>query len=193
MENDMKMPPLLLLVTALVAVPAAANDIEKRAEASRNTVKEFQATLQKELQAAIKDGGAVNAIGVCSKRAPEIAADISKKNGWTVGRTSLKLRNPNSVPDAWEQKVLQLFEVRKKGGENPANIEFHEVVASGGKKEFRYMKAIPIPEGAPCLNCHGQNIDPKVQAKLKELYPKDQATGFKTGDLRGAFTIRQPM
>jgi hypothetical protein len=193
MENDMKMTSLLLLATVLVAMPAAANDVEKRVEASRNSVKEFQAKLQQELQAAIKDGGPINAIAVCNKRAPEIAADISKKNGWQVGRTSLKLRNPNSAPDAWEQKVLQLFETRKKAGENPAAIDFYEVVDSGGKKEFRFMKAIPIPEGAPCLNCHGQNIDPQVQAKLKELYPKDQATGFKTGDLRGAFTIRQPM
>ncbi len=189
----MKAISLVALVTAFVALPAAADDIEKRAEASRNTVKEFQATLQAELQSAIKAGGPVNAIAVCNKRAPEIAADISKKNGWQVGRTSLKLRNPNSAPDAWEQKVLQLFETRKKAGENPAAIDFYEVVDSGGKKEFRYMKAIPIPEGAPCLNCHGQNIDPKVQAKLKELYPKDQATGYKTGELRGAFTIRQPM
>jgi hypothetical protein len=30
-----------------------------------------------------------------------------------------------------------------------------------------------------------------VTARLKELYPQDAATGFKVGDLRGAFTIRQ--
>jgi hypothetical protein len=30
-----------------------------------------------------------------------------------------------------------------------------------------------------------------VRAKLKELYPADAATGFKLGDLRGAFTITQ--
>lgn len=30
-------------------------------------------------------------------------------------------------------------------------------------------------------------------AKLEDLYPKDQATGHRTGDLRGAFTITQPM
>jgi hypothetical protein len=40
-----------------------------------------------------------------------------------------------------------------------------------------------------CLGCHGKNIAPEVQAKLDELYPEDQATGFSEGDLRGAFVI----
>jgi hypothetical protein len=32
-----------------------------------------------------------------------------------------------------------------------------------------------------------------VAAKLKTLYPDDKATGYQTGDVRGAFTISQPM
>jgi hypothetical protein len=28
-----------------------------------------------------------------------------------------------------------------------------------------------------------------VSQKLQQLYPQDQATGFKIGDIRGAFTI----
>ena len=72
-------------------------------------------------------------------------------------------------------------------------IEQAEVVTTGGKKQFRYMKAIAIPPDAPCLLCHGSAIDPAVSARLKELYPKDQATGYKQGDLRGAITITQPM
>jgi len=52
------------------------------------------------------------------------------------------------------------------------------------------MKAIPTGEG--CLKCHGQNIAPEITAKLKENYPDDKATGFKLGDVRGAFSIIQP-
>jgi hypothetical protein len=55
------------------------------------------------------------------------------------------------------------------------------------------MKAIAIPANAPCLICHGEKIDPAVDARLKTLYPQDQATGHKQGDVRGAFTITQPM
>jgi hypothetical protein len=53
------------------------------------------------------------------------------------------------------------------------------------------MKAIPT--AAQCLNCHGESISPEVDAKLKALYPNDQARGFKEGDLRGAFTLAKPV
>ena len=72
-----------------------------------------------------------------------------------------------------------------------AKMEYAEVVAEGGKQYFRYMKAIPT--GELCLKCHGAEIEPGVKAKLDELYPNDKARGFKLGDIRGAFTIKQPM
>ena len=59
------------------------------------------------------------------------------------------------------------------------------------------LPEIPVLEkptvGEVCLKCHGENIDPAVKAKLGELYPNDKATGYKLGDLRGAFTVRQEM
>lgn len=45
----------------------------------------------------------------------------------------------------------------------------------------------PSQQGQVCLTCHGTDISPAVTAKLKELYPKDIATGYKEGDIRGAF------
>lgn len=53
------------------------------------------------------------------------------------------------------------------------------------------MKAIPT--AALCVKCHGESIEAEVEAKLKELYPNDQARGFKEGDLRGAFTLAAPV
>ncbi|MGO9473894.1 MAG: DUF3365 domain-containing protein [Rhodomicrobium sp.] len=32
-----------------------------------------------------------------------------------------------------------------------------------------------------------------MKAKLAELYPNDQAIGFKVGDIRGAFTLSKPV
>ena len=49
------------------------------------------------------------------------------------------------------------------------------------------MKAIPT--GEVCLKCHGSNVAPDVKAAIGELYPEDQATGFKAGELRGAFSV----
>lgn len=187
----MKKTLLSAIVVSLFSASTYAGDLEDRAAASRTAVKEFATSLQGELGAAIKAGGAVNAIEVCSTKAPAIAADISKKQGWKVARTSLNPRTSKYAPDAWETKVLKEFEARKAKGENPAQMEYSEVIKD--KKEFRYMKAIAIPADAPCLICHGDKIDPAVGAKLKTLYPQDRATGYKTGDIRGAFTITQPM
>jgi hypothetical protein len=189
----MKQLAFIFLVGSLLSANAFADDMQDRAASSRAVVKDFAGNLQGELQAAMKDGGPVKAIEVCSNKAQAIAADISKTKGWRVGRTSLKVRNDKNAPDAWEVQVLLNFEKRKAAGEDPAKLEFSEMVMGGGKHEFRYMKAIVIAEGAPCLACHGAKIAPEVAAKLKTLYPDDKATGYQTGDVRGAFTISQPM
>jgi len=189
----MKKSLFVAIVVSLSSVSTFAADLDDRAAASRAAVKEFAASLQLELGAAIKAGGPVNAIEVCNTKAPAIAADISKKQGWKVARTSLKVRNPKNAPDAWEAKVLKEFEARKAKGEDPTQIEYSEMIMGKGKHEYRYMKAIAIPANAPCLTCHGEKIEAAVDAKLKALYPQDQATGYKQGDLRGAFSITQPM
>jgi uncharacterized protein DUF3365 len=168
-----------------------ADDMQQRADASRAAIKEFRAAFMAELQKAMQAGGPPAAIEVCHAKAPAIAAGISKRTGWRVARTSLKVRNPANAPDAWEKKVLESFEQRKANGEPLDRMEFYEIVRQDGARQFRYMKAIPV--GGPCMACHGSRIDPAVAAKLRQWYPQDQATGFRPGDLRGAFTITQPM
>jgi hypothetical protein len=182
-----KVTGLIIVVMAWTGTVAAQNDVKERTEAARAVATEFGMTLIGELQKAIAAGGPVNAIGVCNIIAPKIAADMSAEKKMKIGRTSLKLRQPNNKPDEWELRQLQSFEQRKAAGENPANIEFGEYVTTGSKTVFRYMKAIPT--GEVCLNCHGGTLAPEVTAKLKQLYPQDAATGYKVGDLRGAFTI----
>jgi hypothetical protein len=49
------------------------------------------------------------------------------------------------------------------------------------------MKAIPT--GEVCLKCHGTQIAPEVSQVLASLYPEDRATGYKEGDIRGAFVV----
>ena len=102
----------------------------------------------------------------------------------------MKLRNPLNEPDPWELKVMQEFEKRKAAGEEIKMLEYAEIVTTDGKKQFRYMKAIPTEK--LCLPCHGSDIEPDDAATLNKFYPHDQATEFKEGDIRGAFTITQP-
>jgi hypothetical protein len=168
-----------------------AGDYSEQIAASRATAQEFMQTLKQELQGGMQDGGPVNAISVCNLSAPAIANTYSVRNGWDVGRTSLKVRNPANAPDAWERSVLVSFEERKAAGEDPAKLEYHEVVRRDGVKELRYMKAIPTAQ--LCLACHGENIDTVTKTRLDTLYPDDQARGYKVGDIRGAFSISQPL
>lgn len=88
---------LSAIVVSLFSASTFAGNLENRAASSRAAVKEFATSLQGELGAAIKAGGPVRAIEVYSTKAPAIAADISKKQGWKVARTSLKLRNPRKL------------------------------------------------------------------------------------------------
>ena len=182
---------IIALGLGLTAPGAYAADYSDELDASRKTVKEFMQTLKKELQSSMQEGGPVNAVSVCNLTAPAIANTYSVRNGWEVGRTSLKLRNPNNAPDAWERSVLEAFEERKLAGEDPVQMEFHEVVRVDGDKQLRYMKAIPTSR--PCLACHGEALDSIVKTRLEKLYPHDQALGYREGDIRGAFTITQPL
>lgn len=183
---------MMLALAALALAPAGAvadDTAALKAEAARK-VQGFFKMLKGELQAAMKKGGPLAAIEVCHVRAPEIA-DASSTGGWTVARTSLKLRNPGNAPDAWEREVLKAFDTRKAKGEDPAKLVRAEIVDEGGRPVFRFMKAIPTAK--LCLNCHGAKLKPEVAAKLDELYPGDKARGYKAGDIRGAFTLRKPL
>jgi len=182
----------VLALALVVMVPnVQAGDYDKEIAASRETVKEFMQTLKSELQAGMKEGGPVNAISVCNLSAPAIANTYSVRNGWDVGRTSLKLRNPDNAPDVWERSVLESFDERKRAGEDPMKMEQYEVVRKDGSSEFRYMKAIPTAQ--LCLACHGEQLDSITRTRIEKLYPRDQALGYKQGDIRGAFTITQPL
>jgi hypothetical protein len=189
----MKSLRVLLLAAAVASAGAMAaeSDPPSQLDQSRATAAEFMKTLKGELLQAMQAGGPVNAIAVCNTRAPSIAAELGAMRGWEVGRTSLKPRNLENAPDEWERSVLERFEQRKQAGEDPAKLEYFEVVEQNGQPVFRYMKAIPTAE--LCLSCHGAKLDPAVTAKLDELYPKDQARGYQLGDIRGAFTFIEPL
>jgi hypothetical protein len=166
-------------------------DTEELQAEARAIVGDFFTTLKTELETAIKDGVPASAVEMCQVRAPEIAAAMSDKSRWEVGRTSLKRRNPNNEPNPWERAVLEDFEARKAAGEEVKPVAYSEVMMADGEKQFRFMKAIPV--GGVCLACHGDSIAPYVASAIDEAYPSDRATGSQLGDVRGAFTLTKPL
>jgi len=182
-----------VLIASLLPVGAVFADeaLQANIEEGKGIIQAFMGDLKGELQKGMKEGGPVNAIGVCNTVAPHLAEAHSQMSGWQVARTSLKVRNPDNTPDEWERAVLNEFEARKAAGEDPMKLVKAEVVETDGRQVFRMMKAIPTAE--VCTKCHGGEIAEPVAAKLDELYPDDQARGFRVGDLRGAFTLKKPL
>jgi hypothetical protein len=183
----MKKQHLFIIMIGLLAnsvVYAAEN--EKLTDETRGAIKALGAELKATLQSAMKADGPIKAISVCNTKAPMLAQKVSNEKGMEVSRTSLKIRNELNAPDPWELAVLEQFEHRKAEGEAVKTIEYSEITRHNGNKVFRYMKAIPTDD--VCLMCHGEKISPELSAELNKLYPNDQATGFKKGDIRGAFS-----
>ena len=135
-------------------------------------------SLKTRLMEVVGSEGPAAAIEVCSKEAPQIAEQVSQEHGLTIGRTSFRLRNSDNAPPTWAN---QLVEDRVA---NPTYLT----------REGKFAALLPIRIQAQCLMCHGpeDTIPPVVKDALAEHYPKDQATGFQDGDLRGWFCVEVP-
>ncbi len=183
----------VLICTLPFSASLSADDhFAQRLQDSREAVQSFARALKGNLQSVLQKKGPAEAVKACSSIAPLIAMTKSKSYSWKISRTSLKLRDPDNAPDTWERAVMEQFEARKAKGEDISKLEYYEVVEMDGNRMFRYMKAIPTLE-KPCLTCHGSNLRPDVAAALDKHFPNDKARGYKAGDIRGAFTIIQPL
>ena len=183
-----------LLLTLLWAAPLQAGqpDAAQLRAQGLAAARQFFTALKAELKAGMQKGGPATAIEVCRTQAPAIARRVGEESGWRVGRTSSRLRNPANVPDPWEAKVLAEFAAQAQAGNPPDKLIYGQVVTDRrGRRIYRLMKGIPM-EGM-CLVCHGPSPAPAVRAKLKALYPQDQAIGYRPGQLRGAFTLSKPL
>ena len=185
------------IATALVLVlgPLALTAAEPAADtawvdASRQLALQLGGQLKAELTRSIAEGGPIAAINVCYLRAPEIAAQLSQASGARVGRTALRVRNPSNAPDELERSVLEQFSADLGSGPVDRPLEAVFEIRRGDAVERRYMRAIPTD--ALCLTCHGKVLAPELAAAIARDYPKDQATGFEQGQLRGAFSVVWP-
>lgn len=170
---------------AAVALPAP--EAEARAIVAR-----FHQELSARLTAAMAEGGPLRAVDVCKVDAPVIAARLSRETGWQVKRVGTRVRSPmTGLPDAWEQERLADFARRLGSGSAAPGVTEYAVVAEPAGSMQRYMQAIPV---APqCLACHGgrDSQSPELRHALDAAYPHDAATGYREGELRGAFSLKR--
>jgi hypothetical protein len=188
----------LILAMLLAGCATSATETQKpdpkQVEEMRAAAHTLTARLGGKLKAEMAANGPESAIGVCKTIAPQIAADLSKQTGWTVGRVGTRVRNPGSgTPDAWNAKALAVFSARLKQGEKPDAMELAEVVSEPSGTYLRYAKVVVAQP--MCLICHGssQDMPAGVKARLQAEYPMDTATGYSVGELRGAIVVKRPL
>ena len=154
---------------------------------SREASKALMSQLKTQLKAAIQQQGTAGAVTTCSTIAPALAQQVGQAQGLEIHRVSAKNRNPQGMPDAFETRALQGWTqypvADTKGPEEAYGVEIEK-----GEPVFRYTRAIRIQSA--CLQCHGQNIQPEVQAAIQSHYPEDQAVGYQLNELRGAVSTR---
>lgn len=190
----MKKSLILVLLLAGCASPGSKTESPEpqQVDEARAAAKSLAGQLGGKLMAAIKADGPEAAIGVCKTAAPQIAADLSKQTGWTVGRVGTRTRNAQTgTPDAWNAKALASFAERLKQGEKADTMELAEVVSAPSGKYLRYAKAITMQ--SKCLTCHGTDVSAGVKSRLQADYPADQASGYKLDELRGAVVVKRAL
>jgi hypothetical protein len=177
-----------LLYGALILAGCAARG--PTADEARTTGEKVSGALAARLMAALQQKmaaeGAVAAIGFCKLEALPLTAEVAREHPEVKGvrRIGVRTRNPANAGDALDREVLSRLAEGWKAGAVPA-----PVVVSDGTHRPRYYR--PLPTAGTCLACHGptESIAPPVAEALRRLYPKDEATGFRAGELRGAIVV----
>ncbi|MEO1529943.1 MAG: DUF3365 domain-containing protein, partial [Planctomycetota bacterium] len=135
--------------------------------------------LSDRLMEVMKSEGPASAINVCSKEASQLATNVGEQLGVKIGRTALKLRNTNNAVPEWAENLASADAV------DPQFVHIDAQTAGA---------LLPIKLQQKCLICHGEQalLATDIKEQLAALYPADQATGFKDGDLRGWFWVEVP-
>ena len=160
---------------------AVVNEGQKIAKAT------FQ-TLSSNLKKAMTEGGVEYALQFCNVEAMPLTDSLSKHHDVSIRRARHKPRNPYNTADSLEAEVIKQYIEKLESGEELKPVTYAD------ENRITFHAPITITNSL-CLNCHGkvnEDISKENLATIQELYPKDQATGFSMGDLRGVWTVRFP-
>ena len=138
----------------------------------------------RELTEALRLGGPEFAIKSCHIDVVGITRRIGRQDGVTAGRTSDRLRNSANAPRAWAAPLVTAY-----AGHRTRDVEGF-AVDLGDKVGVLQ----PIAEQPMCASCHGpaEKVSPAVREALGGQYPRDRATGFSEGEIRGWFWVEVP-
>jgi hypothetical protein len=144
----------------------------------------IQNAVLSELTQELSERGPGGAIRVCHMSATTVINRVAREEGIAAGRTSARLRTPSNAPKPWAAPIVARYVDRPAAGLDGFVVDLGTRVG--------VMR--PIAHREVCSPCHGREdqLTPNVRAELTDRYPKDQATGFRDGDLRGWLWVEVP-
>lgn len=185
---------LFMIVEIISCSPFSEKKMNTAEEVTKATMKAVVPPMIKTLFEHVEQVGYANSVEYCQGFAPAYGQAKTKElntlftekystKNVAFKRVSLKLRNPKNQPTAQEAEVLKKWQEELNVGKK-IQPKFFE-------KDGVYIGMMPMQiPSEKCLSCHGENLQEDVKARLKKLYPQDQAIGYqKKGDLRGAFVV----
>ena len=171
-------------------VPLRAEVAAAATQRGSAIVTEAFGVLSSNLQSAIRQGGVSNALPYCSMMASPLTSGLAVKHGVTIRRVTQKPRNAADRADLAETAILDGF----RGLLNGTNA-LPPLVTNLTSTHAAFFMPIVLTNSL-CLKCHGEpgkDITMEDLAVIQRLYPADEATGFKVGDMRGAWRIDLPL
>lgn len=177
-----------LAAVAFMVVAHAAPPAEPLDGAAVDRAQQAMVSLQQRLSARLLEemgkGGPTAAVRVCRDEAQKLTAAVSAEQGVELGRTSHRLRNPANAPRPWVAKLLPAYAGRQAAEVAPAVVDLGD----------RVGVVKPLPTQPLCLACHGERkaMTPEVLKMLSSAYPRDEATGFVPGEVRGVIWAEVP-
>ena len=188
-----KMKIAVLMVLGLLIISCNSKPKEEKITAKVNmedTLRKYalqtKGVLGKNLMNAINKQGTEKAIEFCSTKAIVIIDSMGVALNATIKRVSDKPRNPHNLAN--EDEIAFINKLKEKISKSEKLTS--KITESNGKT----IGYFPIETNAMCLQCHGSknsDIKSKVLKKIVQLYPKDQANGYKENQIRGIFVVTQ--
>lgn len=190
MGHSLRMAGFLMLPLVAATEPRAGDVDADRARAHA-AVADLGQSLRGALLAKMEEAGPVGAVGFCHDESPAITEAVAQRHGVRIGRVGVRVRNPSNRAEGWVREVIDRFEREALAGAPPSTLVAVERTDLPAGVSLRYARGIGTEAG--CLVCHGEAVAEPVMDAIRERYPADTATGFRPGELRGAFWVEVPI
>ncbi len=140
--------------------------------------------LLRELQEGLARGGPRSAMAACHTNSAAVSWRVARGEGIASGRTSDRLRNPTNTAPPWAAPLVQA-----NAGRRARDVDGFAVDLGSKVGVLRPIVLQPM-----CIGCHGpaDHISPEVRQMLADRYPRDRATGFTPGEIRGWYWVEMP-